>query len=383
MKDKKTTTKKLSTIKKNISSQVLAKINVLQQAGEMRLPKDYSAENALKSAYLVLVETKNKEGEYALDYCTPESIANALLKMVVLGLSVMKKQCNLIMYANKLSCDLEYSGTIILAKRYGDLKEVNAVTIYKDDEFEFEIDIKTGRKKVIKHNQTLESLGGGKTEIKGAYAVMEFNDGTFDTEIMSMVQIQNSWKQGGAKGDSKAHNIFTDQMCEKTVINRGCKLLIRGSDDNVLFYPESDFNKDHALANKEHDIETNANKEEITIDVEAIDVIEVDGKEIPVKDGETADEYSERIKVLKGNVEEKAKNFNEQAQENVKENAEDIVQAQKRVEDEDTQTSKNLAMQPKENEEKLKKTPTLDVKPVREPVVNKDGQTQIPGGPLF
>lgn len=265
-------TTKLTTVQKNISSRVLEQINVLQSTGEMLLPKDYSAENALKSAYLILVETKNKQGQYALEHCTQESIANALLKMVVLGLSVMKKQCNLIMYANKLSCDLEYSGTIILAKRYGKLKDINAVTIYKDDDFEFEIDISTGRKKIIKHTQKLESLGGGKDKIKGAYAVMEFEDGTFDTEIMSMAQIQNSWLQGGAKGNSGAHNKFTDQMCEKTVINRGCKLLIRGSDDNVLFYADSNTKKDVTKADMEHAIDTDANKEEISLDDKIIDV---------------------------------------------------------------------------------------------------------------
>lgn len=274
-------TKKLSVVKKNISSQVLAKINILQESGEMRLPKDYSAENALKSAYLVLVETKNKQGQYALEHCTQESIANALLKMVVLGLSVFKKQVNLIMYADKLSCDLEYAGTILLAKRYGKLKEINAVTIYGADEFEFEIDIKTGRKKIIKHIQTLESLGGGKDKIKGAYAVMEFNDGSFDAEIMSIVQIEKSWMQGGAKGKSGAHINFTDQMCEKTVINRACKLLIRGSDDNVLFYPGSDVKKDVVKADMEHNIKENANKEEIAI--EETEIIEVEAETVEVK----------------------------------------------------------------------------------------------------
>nr|WP_297167578.1 hypothetical protein [uncultured Dysgonomonas sp.] len=39
---------------KNITEQVLAKIETFKQAGELRLPADYSPENALKAAYLTL-----------------------------------------------------------------------------------------------------------------------------------------------------------------------------------------------------------------------------------------------------------------------------------------------------------------------------------------
>lgn len=276
-------TQKLSTVKKNISSQVLAKINILQSSGEMRLPKDYSAENALKSAYLILTETKNAQGKFALEHCTQESIANALLKMVVLGLSVMKKQCNLIMYGSKLSCDLEYAGTIILAKRYGDLKVIKAVTIFKGDKFEFTIDTEKGTKKVTKHEQTLQSLGS--KEVTGAYAVYELNDGARDTEIMNITQIRDAWAMGGAKGASKAHKNFPDQMANKTVINRACKLLIRGSDDNVLFYP-SDKKTDVTTEEIEQEIDEHANKEEIAI--EEVKTIEVQAEDVKEEPKETA-----------------------------------------------------------------------------------------------
>ena len=69
----------LAEIKKDISAQVLAKIEVFRSAGELRIPKDYSPENALKSAYLVLTDPKNN----LLVKCSKESVANAMLKMVV------------------------------------------------------------------------------------------------------------------------------------------------------------------------------------------------------------------------------------------------------------------------------------------------------------
>ena len=49
-----------------------------------------------------------------------------------------------------------------------------------------------------------------------------------------MQQIKDSWNQGAMKGNSPAHKLFPDQMAEKTVINRACKLIIRTSDDAIL-----------------------------------------------------------------------------------------------------------------------------------------------------
>lgn len=255
----------LEVVKKDISTQVLQKVEAFRETGELRIPKDYSPENALKSAYLILSETKNKQGQYALEHCTKESIANALLKMVVWGLSPMKKQCDFIMYGNKLECSPEYTGNIALAKRYGGLKDIKAVSVFEGDEFEFEVDATTGRKKVLKHKQTLDSLGS--KNVKGAYAIMTFEDGTIDTEIMSINQIRDAWAQGSAGGTSKAHTNFPDQMANKTVINRATKLLIRGSDDSTLFSEEEEESKPSIVkAEVEQEIALHANSEEISFE---------------------------------------------------------------------------------------------------------------------
>jgi recombination protein RecT len=263
---KKETTKALVRPTKNITDIVLEKITTFKESGDLKLPKNYSPENALKAAYLVLKETKNKEGKYALEHCTQESTANALLKMVVWGLSPLKKQCDLIMYGNKLECSIEYTGNIALAKRYGDLEWIKANVIFDGDDFDFEINQETGRKKVLNHKQTLESLGSKK--IKGAYATYKLNSGEIDVEIMNITQIHDSWNQGAMKGNSPAHKNFPDQMCMKTVINRACKLLIRASDDKVL-YDMEDNEIDTAKENVKHTIKENANQQ--IIDIEAVE----------------------------------------------------------------------------------------------------------------
>ena len=262
----------LETVKKDISTQVLAKVDAFQKAGELKLPKDYSPENALKSAYLILSETKNQSGKLALDVCTKESIANALLKMVVWGVSPMKKQCDFIMYGDKLECQMEYTGNIVLAKRYGGLKDIKARAIFDGDIFVFDVDPETGRNRIIEHKQTLQSIGSKK--VIGAYAMYEKEDGIKDVEVMSIEQIRDSWNQGAMKGNSPAHKNFPDQMAIKTVINRACKLLIRGSDDSVLYSEddgEGERTIDVAAEDVKHEIREKANKEEIGFSAEDVE----------------------------------------------------------------------------------------------------------------
>lgn len=83
----------ISIVQKDVVDTVLSKIKDFEEAGELKLPANYSAANALKSAWLILQETKDRNDKPALVVCTKESVANALLDMVVQGLSPMKKQC--------------------------------------------------------------------------------------------------------------------------------------------------------------------------------------------------------------------------------------------------------------------------------------------------
>lgn len=250
---------------KNITEQVLAKIETFKQAGELRLPADYSPENALKAAYLTLQDVKNKDDRPALDVCKPSTVANALLKMVVWGLSPLKKQCDFIVRGDTLCCDPEYTGNIALAVRYGGLKHHKGNAIFNGDDFKFEVGV-DGRRKLIHHKQSLESIGG---DVIGAYVTYELEDGTQDMEIMNINQIRNSWLQGAAKGGSIAHKNFTDQMAIKTVYNRMTKLLIRASNDAPLMGDSgSDDNeqKPDVMSESKQEVLNKANAEEISFE---------------------------------------------------------------------------------------------------------------------
>lgn len=266
----------VAEVKKDISAQVLAKVESFQKSGELVLPKDYIVENALKSAYIILSDPKNN----LIAKCDKSSVAEALLKMVVYGVSPIKKQCYFIPYGQKLECSISYAGNIAIAKRYGNLKSIKGNAIFEGDVLEFEVDAMTGRRKIIKHSQSLDSIGS--LILKGAYAVYELKDGTVDVEIMNIKQIHAAWGQGGSKGNSPAHKNFPDQMAVKTVINRACKLLISSSDDSILYDPleENDY-VDTAKGNVQHEINQNANNETIVFEsYEEAEIVDDNHQEI-------------------------------------------------------------------------------------------------------
>jgi recombination protein RecT len=271
-----TQNKKVPAIQKDISNDVLNRINQFREAGELFFPKNYSPENAIKSAMLILQETKTKDDKPVLEYCTRISIANALLEMVITGLSAMKKQCDFIAYGRKLTMQREYHGTIALAKRLGGVKEANANIIYDGDIFKYEVDPDTGKKIIIEHTQEFKNINDSK--IIGAYAVLTFEDKEIApyVDIMNIDQIRKAWAQGATKGQSPAHRNFPGEMAKKSVISRACKLFITSSDDSNLALAErivgkKEYEVEEGEAEEveiQKEIEENANSEDLDFEEE-------------------------------------------------------------------------------------------------------------------
>lgn len=210
-------------LQKNIGDNVLARVTELEQAGELVLPTGYTAGNALKMAWLNLQSVKDRNGRPALEVCTQPSVCNALLEMVIKGLSVAKKQCYFIVTGDQLTFWEDYRGKLMRAKRDTELADVNAQVVYKGDNFQYEVD-ELGRYQLVKHETKLENIN--LQNIVGGYAVVVTKSGDKWIEVMTMEQIRKSWQQGAAKGNSGAHNNFTDQMCKKTLISRACKIAL-------------------------------------------------------------------------------------------------------------------------------------------------------------
>lgn len=224
----------------NVADQVLEKVKRFTDDGGLVLPRNYSVANNLKSAWLILQETSDRNSKPVLEVCTKASIANALFDMVLQGMSVSKNQGYFIAYGNKLEFQRSYFGTVALAKRVqgGIVTEPVANVIYEGDEFIYTIDPSTGLVNVIKHDQKLENIDD--TKIKAAYAIVTYEDGKTQTTIMTLAQIKAAWQQGATKGQSPAHKNFPAEMCKKTVIGRACKMVINSSDDAWLYEGKQD-----------------------------------------------------------------------------------------------------------------------------------------------
>lgn len=270
---------------KTITDGVLARVNEMQGDGSIRVPANYSPANALKSAYLILVETKDKSGKSVLATCTPASITSALLDMVIQGLNPSKNQCYFIAYGNQLQMSRSYLGTMALTKRIPGVKDVKGFAVYKGDDFQLGYDFLKGTKKVEKY---VPNVAEWENEnLIGAIALIIGDDNEqLHVEYMTMEQIRAAWEQGATKGNSPAHKKFPDQMAIKSVINRACKYYANTSDDSEV----SDLMAMTADREIEAEIGENANKDVLTLDEE---YIEVEGQVVNTETGEIIPEPEE------------------------------------------------------------------------------------------
>lgn len=249
------------------------KVNAWLTQGQIRLPKSYSVDNAMKFAYLELQNIQNKDykplfvnGKLDENVATKESLINALLSMAVQGLNVGKDQGYFIVYGKTVSFQRSYFGTECVTMMVEPkVKDFSVEIIYEGDEFEYEI--KAGKKFITTHKQ---SFGNMKTDkILGAYAIALDEQGSvWKTDLMTIAEIHQSWKQskanpfgqdGKVKPDSN-HGKFPVEYCKKTVLGRLCKPIINTSTDNQLLLDmirKTDDLADRAEA--ESEIETEAN----------------------------------------------------------------------------------------------------------------------------
>lgn len=265
----------LAILRRDTVDVIASRVRKYQENGELRLPANYSPENAMKSAWLILQNTQDREKRPVLEVCTKDSIANSLLDMVVQGLNPAKKQGYFIAYGKQLTFQRSYFGTMAVTKQVNEnIQDIIGEVVYEGDTFKYKI--VRGKKEVTEHEQSLDNVDGKK--IKAAYAmVIDWNGEVIKTEIMTIGQIKQAWAQSQMKpiddkGNVKAgstHDKFTADMAIKTVINKVCKPIINASSDSHLF--RESFNRTPEVIAEEEaaqEIDENANGEVIDIEGE-------------------------------------------------------------------------------------------------------------------
>jgi recombination protein RecT len=218
---------KQATFEKTLADSVLNRVKELSQAGRLDLPQGYSIGNALNSAWLKIIETKDKNGKPASEVCTRESVANALLDMAILGLNPAKQQGYFIAYGNQLTWFTSYFGNIAAAQRLKKVESLPVATlIYDGDEVIIDHD-ELGQEVIASHKTTWENK---QKAIVGAYATIKF-DGAIRREVMTMKEIKEAW---GQSKTNREHAVFTGEFAKRTVFNRLMKRILKTSNDDDL-----------------------------------------------------------------------------------------------------------------------------------------------------
>lgn len=244
-------TKEVATVKQNVGDSVIARINSMCENG-FTMPSDYNHVNAIKASMLVLQELKDKNGKPALEVCTSASVASALFEMAQKGLNVSKKTAYLLVRGDKLQLHESYFGKILQVKRIYPNFDPHPVVIHEGDEFVYEVDPKTGCKRVVKHVQSLENLD---KDFVGAYMYLPTADGGQDLYIMSKKMILTAWSKSSSR-EQTTHKQFSEKMCIKTLINSGCQMIINSHPDLAFAVSDSEIkNEDETKVTEPMDAE--------------------------------------------------------------------------------------------------------------------------------
>lgn len=275
-------------VKKETIDIVESRIKAFTQKGELHFPKGYSPDNALKAAWLLIQEVKDKDKNPALNVCTRHSVANALLNMVVQGLNPAKKQCYFIVYGNQLACQRSYFGTMAMLKRVRpEILDIVAETMHEGDKPTVNF-TETGRRFIEK---VVTEWGNQDKPLIGAYCnIVGADYKIIHSAVMTFEQLKQAWaqsktypvtKEGKVKTDS-THGKFMSEMAKKTVINRACKHLLNASDDSDLItnaiHESDEIRVDNELADE---IEADASRELIDINPETGEAVQAGEPDTP------------------------------------------------------------------------------------------------------
>lgn len=215
----------------------------LKNNGSVVIPPNYDVNDAVKSLYLVALQTVDRQKRPILEVCTKTSIEETIQKYVSKGLNIAKNQCYLVAYGNTLTLQESYFGKQKQARAYAHIK-INSNVIYQGEEVKIEQRIDGS--KIIHHTPDFSKFD--TTKIIGAYAVAVKEDGTVDdSDIMTSQEIKQSWAKGSSGGTVAKE--FPVEMHRKTVVSRLAKKYINTSDDSNKFEIDADVDYANEIIN--------------------------------------------------------------------------------------------------------------------------------------
>ena len=267
---------------------VARQIDELTSQGRLVFPADYSVQNALASARLMLLTTEDSNRKRVLDQngrgtgvVTDASICAAVLSMCVQGLNPDKKQCYFIVHGDQLCMRRSYFGEQSLAIRAKPGCKPWADSIRKGE-------VVTTKKVMTSEGfiEIIESHEGitapRNPEIVGGYAGITDSSGNFFAFAMfDMPRIHKSWMQSPLYNKGFQEK-FPEEAVKRTMLRYVCKGIYNTSSDALLLESIRSQEFEGVVAELEEREEANAHVGTLTVgEAPALEAVTVDPKDDP------------------------------------------------------------------------------------------------------
>lgn len=169
-----------------------------QEQIAMALPRHMDPEKMIRVAITALQKTPQ------LQECDTLSVIGAVIEASQLGLypDGILGEAYLVPYKGKCQLQAGYRGYINLARRSGQVSWIAAELVFACDKFS----VKLGDERKLIHEPDYDNPdrgafdeGGELLDLRGAYAVVKFKDGTTDFEYMPLAQLNQIRNMSKAK----------------------------------------------------------------------------------------------------------------------------------------------------------------------------------------
>ena len=180
------------------------------------LPKHVTAERLMKIALSVT----SKDAK--LLACNPVSLLRCVVGAASLGLEVggLLGEAYLVPFRDECTLIIGYRGLIRLARNSGEIKNIRARVVYKNDIFK----VVQGLTEDLIHEPNLQNAELKDDDIVAAYAVAEYVNGSPQFEYMTKPQI-DAIRARSASGTAGPWVTDYAEMAKKTVLRRLAKML--------------------------------------------------------------------------------------------------------------------------------------------------------------
>lgn len=148
--------------------------------------------------------------------CSPESLLGAIMLAAQMGIEPDGRNGHLIPYGNQVQFIPDYRGLVGLVRKNDNVADVYADLVRDKDVFS----IRKGLHRDLIHEIDIRADRG---KIVGAYAVLQYKDGTQSFEFMSKQEIDDIRSRSKSSGSGPWVTDY-GEMAKKTVIKRLLKL---------------------------------------------------------------------------------------------------------------------------------------------------------------